>query len=76
MIYLFLSLLFGLIIWLEVPRLVQKKETGLLVAFSVLMAFAIGLSVALVKIGKIPSPTSFLTKLLAPLATKIFGLKI
>ena len=76
MIYLFLLLFYGFIIWLEVPQLVEKNDHRLLATFVVLIALAMGMSLTLVLSGKIPSPTMALMKLLAPLATKVFGLKI
>jgi|GEM_PF-3897530 hypothetical protein len=76
MIYLFLLLFYGFIIWLEVPQLVEKNDHRLLATFVVLIALAMGMSLTLVLSGEIPSPTMALMKLLAPLATKVFGLKI
>lgn len=76
MTYLFLLLLFGLIFWLEVPEMVRKKQKRLLFTFLILMAMGMALSMALALGVEIPSPTTFITKLLAPLATKVFGVKI
>lgn len=76
MIYLCLLLLYGFIIWLEVPQLIEKKNYKLLAVFSILTAIALGMSLTLVIFGEIPSPTMALMKLLAPLALKVFGVKV
>jgi hypothetical protein len=75
-IYLFLFLLYGIIVWLEVPEMVRKKQIGLLVTFSILMVTALIMSVAFAMGLEIPSLTMLIMKMLAPLSSRVFGVKI
>jgi hypothetical protein len=75
-IYLFLFLLYGIILWLEVPEMVRKKQIGLLITFSILMVTALTMSVAFAMGLEIPSLTMLIMKMLAPLSSRVFGVKI
>lgn len=65
-----LILTFALIAWLEVPGMLQKKQTGELIAFWVVWAMAFTLSFLLAMGVKVPNPTKFIETIFMPLVPK------
>ncbi|WP_148132539.1 hypothetical protein [Candidatus Formimonas warabiya] len=63
-----LSVLFLIIIALEVPRLVKGKMWRELVVFSVLLLAGAGLSYALALNIPVPNPTNVMEKLFEPVS--------
>jgi len=68
MLVTFLLLIFTVIIWFELPKLIKNKMWGELIAFSILMLIGMSLSIAQTVGINLPNPTKGLEALYKPLA--------
>ncbi|HHT71972.1 MAG TPA: hypothetical protein GX016_10510 [Firmicutes bacterium] len=57
----------------EVPKLVKEKKWRDLLVFSLFMLAAIGLSLPVAMGVKIPNPSRYITRFLAPISKAIMG---
>jgi len=59
-------LIASVIVWIEVPPLLKKKQKKEIIVFSILLAIGIGMSMTMGFGISIPNPAEFLSFLLKP----------
>ncbi len=64
-------LIAAIILWIEVPPLLEKKHKKELLVFSVLLAIGVGLGIALGFGQPVPNPIDLLTFIFKPLNNAI-----
>ncbi len=68
-----LIFLYAAVIGYQVPQLIRNRQRGELIAFSALMAIAIGVSLPLALGVKLPSPTKLILLIFAPINRILVG---
>jgi hypothetical protein len=61
----------AVILWIDVPPLLKKKNKKELLLFSILLAIGVGLSIALALGKTIPNPIDFINFMFKPLTDAI-----
>jgi hypothetical protein len=61
----------AVILWIDVPPLLEKKDKKELLVFSILLAIGVGLSIALALGKPIPNPVDLINFMFKPLSDAI-----